>query len=191
MFYELSNRIFRMPLWAHSLLAAGSFGLFQTIKPILDQSYVASQHPVDFATGQTRFDAEAVKGYYAHMIEQDTLDVYWTTQFIDLGFIAAVILMGLFLATLSGRFARDGSLARRMSRWAGIALVCGGLCDLIENLISFVMLNNPVGFASWISTFYSGFAVTKFAFIATGLVLFLCSLLTVLIGRALSRPKIG
>jgi len=188
---RLIRSIYNLPILVHLLLVAGSFAYFQMIKGILDRSYLASKHPVDFATGQTRFSAEAVRGYYAKMTNEGTLEIYWETQFIDFGFILAVILLGLFLASLPGRLATEGSWARRVSMGASITVICGGLCDLIENLISFVMLSDPAGFADWIAILYSSFAVAKFALIATGLSLFAISWLLLILGRLTRHPKIG
>ncbi len=59
----------------------------------------------------------------------------------------------------------------------------GTMFDVIENLISFVMLANPNEFANWIALPYSAVAVAKFACITVGmglataaLCLALCSL---------------
>jgi len=147
----------------HLIGAVGAMAGFQLVKARLDASYVASQHPVDYATGQTGFDASLVKGYYAHMDAAGTLPIYVQTQIIDFAFI-------IFLG--------------------GGAIVFGTLMDCAENLVSFVMLADPQGFPSWLALIYSSFAVTKFACIALGMLLILTSLifgLISLIRRLLSR----
>ncbi len=58
MFAKILNR----PLCAHLILAAASIGWFLWIKGKLDMSYAASKHPVDYATGQTSFSADMIKG---------------------------------------------------------------------------------------------------------------------------------
>jgi len=47
----------RLLLWAHGFATIAAFGMFQAAKSALDASYAASGHPVDYATGQTSFDA--------------------------------------------------------------------------------------------------------------------------------------
>ena len=80
------SQIIALPIWAHTGAAVATVVGFNWIKARLDASYAASQHPVDYGTGQTAFNGATIKGYYAHMIETGTLDIYRTTQLIDFGF---------------------------------------------------------------------------------------------------------
>ena len=185
------HRVMSLPLIVHVLCACAVVFGFQWVKGKLDASYAASNHPVDYATGQTTFSGETIKGYYATMQEAGTLDVYWQTQFIDFGFILAIACMGLFVATLVARFGRPGSWARRLGLFAGVAALLGALCDAIENGWSFVMLSDPTGFADWLALPYSAFASAKFALIACAMFALLASLLATVIGRATRKPKIG
>ena len=86
----------------HAGIAVTTLIGFQWIKNVLDASYAASKHPVDYATGQTTFNAETIKGYYATMEELSTLDIYRTTQIIDFGFISAMTLYGTVLLYVPG-----------------------------------------------------------------------------------------
>jgi len=185
------ERILSLPLIAHILAAVATIAGFQGIKGFLDASYAASGHPVCYATGQTRFSGETIKGYYATMQEAGTLDVYWQTQLIDYGFILAIACMGLFVATLIARIGRPGSWGRRLGLWAGTAAILGAICDAIENGWSFVMLLNPTDFANWLAIPYSAFAVIKFALIAFALFALLGSLIAGIAGRILDKPVIG
>lgn len=169
MLSRLFNAPMKLPLPVHVGGLLISFGWFQWIKGRLDASYAASNHPVDYATGQTAFDGPTIKGYYQTMIDAGTLDIYWQTQLIDFGFILGLFLMGLFAGTLIARFAKAGGWARRVALIAGGSIMFGALCDAIENLISFVMLSNPTDFADWIALPYSTFAVVKFICIAAGM----------------------
>jgi len=185
------HRIMRLPLWLHAVAAVGAIALFQGAKAQLDESYAASKHPVDYMTGQTGFDGQKIKDYYASMADAGTLDVYVKTQIIDFGFIAAMACLGLFVCTLFARLSRDGSIGRRIGVFAGLSVLVGALCDTIENGISFVMLTNPASFANWLAVPYSGFASVKFALITLGMLGVIISLVLMVVGRVMNKPKIG
>lgn len=189
--YAIFRRIAALPVPVHLAATAATFVGFNWIKARLDQSYAASNHPVDYATGQTTFDGDAIKGFYAHMSDLGTLDVYRTTQLIDFGFITMIACMGLFFATLIARAARDGSWGRWFGLTAGLCAVFGAVCDAIENGWSFVMLADPAGFANWLALPYSGFASLKFAFITAAMGCLLLSLLCAATGRLSRRAAIG
>lgn len=136
----------------------------------LDASYVRSQFPVPFYVGQTTFDAAELKGYYAHMIEKGTLEVYLHTQRIDYVFMLTAM-VSLFL--LGAAALRTVPQAWR-SGWLGtvgrtLLWVCplAAGFDAMENAVSFAMLANPTDFADWLVYPYSGFAVAKFALFVT------------------------
>ena len=162
---RLMNKAMQMNGFIHAGAALGAFGGLQWVQGKLDASYAASNHPVDYATGQTTFSGEAIKGYYAHMEALGTLDIYRTTQLIDFGFIAAMMLLAFFMSTFVGRFAAAGSWGRKAAVVAGLAGIAGAGFDAIENLISFVMLADAQGFADWLALPYSGAASVKFALI--------------------------
>lgn len=171
----------------HTVLTAAVFVGFNVVKNELDASYAASNHPVDYATGQTTFSGEAIKGFYAHMQELGTLDIYVKTQIIDFGFIAMMMLMGLFIGALVSRVGPDGGYGRRIGKLAGLSVICGAVFDIIENLFSFVMLANPTNFADFIALPYSASAVFKFALIALGLLLVILSIVAGLYERIALR----
>ncbi|CUH76402.1 hypothetical protein TRM7557_00881 [Tritonibacter multivorans] len=191
MAYQIFRSIAALPLLVHIGAAIATFVGFNWIKARLDASYAASNHPVDYATGQTTFDGAAIKGFYAHMSDLGTLDVYRTTQLIDFGFILAIACMGLFFCTLVARASRDGSWGRWLGLTAGLCAVMGAICDAIENGWSFVMLADPDGFADWLALPYSGFASLKFAFITAAMGCLLLSLLCAAAGRLSRRVAIG
>lgn len=159
-----------LPIVVHALLLLVSVVALKMAKTTLDVSYAASKHPVDFVTGQTGFNGETLKGYYATMESYGTLDIYWRTQFIDFSFIVGVFLVGLFSSSLLLRFTRMNGYASRVAQAAGVFLIGGALCDAMENLISFVMLSRHDSFANWIALPYSGFAVVKFLLMGLGMV---------------------
>lgn len=171
------NRIANLPLVLHGGMTLAAFGAFQAVRLRLDASYAASGHPVDYATGQTTFDAERIKGFYAHMQELGTLDIYLRTQLIDFGFIAMMMAFGLCLGTLVARAGAMGSWGRKLGFLAAILAVTGASFDIFENLVSFVMLADPQDFAGWLALPYSGFAVAKFICLTAAMALVLLSLI--------------
>lgn len=191
MILRVLSRVTELPVWAHLSAGVATLGFFQWVKGHLDASYAAAKHPVDYFTGQTTFSGPAVKGYYAQMLETGTLDVYWTTQVIDYGFIFAIICIGTFVATLFARISRKESVGRRIGLLGGASLCLGAICDAIENAWSFLMLANPTDFPDWLALPYSAFASVKFGFITLGMALVLISLLCAVLGRVLGKPRIG
>ena len=179
------------PFWKKLLGLGFAVSGLIWINGILDASYAASKFPVSFFVGQTGFNAELIKEYYNYMLTQHTLDTYWKTQFIDFGFIGATMLVGLFAGLVVAHLARSGSWGKKFAIFAGAAVVTGAVCDIIENLWSFVMLSDPMGFADWIVLPYSAFASVKFALIALGMVSIFLALLLIIVGRIVSRPAIG
>lgn len=162
----LFTRLTQMPLMAHGAATAVTFGAFLAVKNKLDALYAASRHPVDYATGQTTFDAERIKGFYAHIQQLETLDVYIQTQQFDFLFILCVAALGLTLGTLVARMSAPGTWGRRLGFAAAGLALAGATMDALENLTSFVMLADPQGFALWLALPYSGFAAIKFALLA-------------------------
>lgn len=180
------NKAMLMNGFAHAGAVVASFGVFQWVKGKLDASYAASNHPVDYATGQTAFSAEVTRGYYAHMEALGTLDIYRTTQVIDFGFIVGIMALAFFLSSFVGRFAEAGSWGRKLAILAGCAVITGAMFDVVENLISFVMLADAQGFADWLALPYSAAASVKFGLITLGMLSLLTAIVLTLV-QALKR----
>jgi hypothetical protein len=180
-----------MPLLLHIVLAALTLSGFRWVQSVLDASYAASQHPVDYFTGQTRFNGETVKDYYAVMQELGTLDIYWQTQIIDFGFIVSVMCMGLFFCTLVSRLARAESWGRTFGIYAAASAILGAFCDATENVISFVMLSSPQEFPNWLALPYSGFAAIKFGLITLAMLLLIACIVTAFLGKMIKKPGLG
>ncbi len=178
---KMFEKMTEMPIWLHLGLTAGAFVGFGQVKNKLDVLYAASQHPVDFATGQTGFDGALVKSYYAHMQAQGTLDVYVFTQQFDFLFMACLALFGALFGTLVARYAgqgtKRGTWGRRFGFIAAGLAIAGATMDAMENLVSFVMLAQPQTFANWLALPYSGFASVKFALITLAMAAVLVSLI--------------
>lgn len=181
----------KLPIWIHATLTAISFGGFQLSKAILDKSYAASQHPVDFATGQTAFSADQLEIWYGAMERQGTLGIYWQTQFIDFGFIASIMVMGWLLGTLLFRLAAPnngiGFWAQRLSLATAVLACSGAGFDIVENLISFVLLQTPAQINQSLAIAYSSAAVAKFALLTLAMVAAFLSLALGLASHIRSR----
>ena len=188
---SIFSRLTSLPMIPHGIaVVAGFFGL-GAVQARLDALYAQSGHPVDYATGQTTFDAAQIKEYYAAMQEGGTLDVYIRTQQFDFLFLATLGLFGLLLGTFIARFARVGSWGRWFGGAVAIFAIVGASCDAIENIWSFVMLADPQGFAAWLAIPYSGFAVAKFAAITLAMVSAIIAIGLIAVGRATDRPRLG
>lgn|GEM_PF-1178261 len=136
----------------------------------LDPAYLASHYPVPFYVGQTTFNATELKGYYQVMLDKGTLPQYWLTQCIDFVFIACTY--WAFFALTQSIFHSIKRLQPGALRWQAVAKFCcycaplAAVADMAENLVSFIMLLQPVSFLDmWVYP-YSSFAVIKFALFA-------------------------
>lgn len=188
---KIFEKLTNLPIWVHGLGLIGAFGVFNLVKTRLDALYAASGHPVDYATGQTTFDALQVKGFYAVMEQAGTLGIYVQTQVFDYVFMVTLAIFGMMLGTFVARAGRPGSWARRIGFAAALAAIIGAVMDALENAVSFVMLADPAGFADWIVLPYSGFAAVKFALIGLALFGVVACLIMALLGRVFGRPSLG
>ena len=57
------------------------------------------------------------------------------------------------------------------------------IMDALENLVSFLMLTNPTGFADWLIYPYSSFAVAKFALYGVGYLWIVIALCIALVNK--------
>ena len=144
------------------LIATIASVVLQTVaQAVLNVFYANSGFPVAYYVGQTAFDAAKLEGWYATMQAAGTLDVYWQTQFVDFGFIAATALLHFFALVLVARLLPAGAWRR-----FAMALVVVGLLapafDVLENLVSFIALANPTDVNPVVAIVYSSFASLKF-----------------------------
>lgn len=179
----LHGHISRLSLILHTLLSIGAFILLGFINTILDASYAESLFPVPYAVGQTTFDGQQLKSYYQFMLDKNTLGIYWQTQFIDFGFIAAMFITGLLIPILLRRIALSSSWGYSILTLAGVLIPVGAIFDAIENLNSFIMLVQPQTFPNWLALPYSTFAVIKFGCIGLGMLAMLLGLLVAILER--------
>lgn len=145
-------------LWIYTAIA---FSLHKLAQLWLDSSYAASKFPVPFYVGQTAFDGQIIKGYYQHLLNEGTLDIYIQTQFIDFAFIVSAYAFLLLLLASATRLMKPGKL-KNLSWVLTFVFSSAPIFDVLENAVSFIMLANPLTFPDWLAYPYSTFAVTKF-----------------------------
>ena len=129
----------------------------------LDGLYVDSQFPVAFYIGQTTFNAEELKSYYAVLISKGTLDKYFWVQMADYLFMVIVFVSFFALMTAVYRSLPKVKWLKDLA-WVMVLIApTAALFDAVENLVSFFFIADPQGFADWLVYPYSSFAVIKFS----------------------------
>lgn len=141
-------------------LAFLGFNLWAT--DILNANYAASGFPVPYYEAQLSFSPEAIKGWYATLVQDDQLQRYITTQHIDSLFIVSTLLLHGGVLALVARLFKPGSTGRRVMVTAALRSAIAPMADQMENLVSYVMLADPAGFAPALAYVYSSFAALKF-----------------------------
>lgn len=172
-----------------AVLTVVSFGFNAWASKTLTASYVASKFPVPYYEAQLSFSAEKLRGWYAALNDLGTFDVYLRTQHIDSLFILSVLMLHGFALLLISRLFAPGSRGRTVMVICALIAAIAPVSDQLENLVSYVMLANPTGFAEGWAYVYSGFAATKFAFFVFAYLAAPIGLVAGLIGLAIHRFK--
>lgn len=163
----------------------------QTTQVWLDGLYVDSQFPVPFYIGQTTFNAEELKSYYAVLISKGTLDKYFWVQMADYLFMVTVFVSFFALMTAVYRSLPDVKWLKNLA-WAMVFIApTAALFDAAENLVSFFFITNPQEFSNWLVYPYSSFAVIKFAIFILAYLWAIAGLFISLIGFLISRVQFG
>ncbi len=153
----------------------------------LDGLYVDSQFPVPFYIGQTTFNAEELKGYYAVLLAKGTLGKYFWVQMADYVFMVTVFISFFALMTAVYRSLPEIKWLKSIA-WAMIFIApTAALFDAAENLVSFFFIANPTNFADWLVHPYSTFAVIKFAIFILAYLWAIAGLLISLIAHLAKR----
>jgi hypothetical protein len=147
-----------------AIAATGALLFNQAATAWLNQSYAASKYPVPYYVAQLSFSAQKIKGWYASMLQTNTLDVYVRTQHIDFVFIASTLLLHFLVLVLVSRAFSTGSRGRTWMVWCAAISAVAPVADAMENLVSYVMLAQPTSFPDWLAIPYSSFSSIKFAF---------------------------
>lgn len=174
-----------------SLLTLMAFAFNYWAANTLTRSYIASKFPVPYYVAQLSFSPEKLKAWYNMLLEQGTFDVYVLTQHIDSLFILSTLLLHCFVLVLISRLFAANSKGRKIMVICALISAIAPISDQLENLVSYIMLANPTGFADGLAYIYSSFAAIKFAFFVFAYAAAPLGLLTGFISLILHRYKQG
>ena len=147
--------------WAAMSVVSIVLNLWSTV--VLNTAYAASGFPVPYWEAQLSFDHLKLKGWYQALIEKDSVGLYLHAQYVDFLFIASVLLLHVAVLVLVSRMLPNASRARSLMLWAALLSSLAPILDAIENLVSFVMLSQPLSFEPALALIYSALAAGKFA----------------------------
>ena len=147
--------------WAAMSVVGIALNLWSTV--VLNTAYAASGFPVPYWEAQLSFDHLKLKGWYQALIEKDSVGLYLHAQYVDFLFIASVLLLHVAVLVLVSRMLPNASRARSLMLWAALLSSLAPILDAIENLVSFVMLSQPLSFEPALALIYSALAAGKFA----------------------------
>jgi hypothetical protein len=147
--------------WAAMSVVGVALNFWSTV--VLNKAYAASGFPVPYWEAQLSFDHLKLKGWYQALIEKDSLGLYLHAQYVDFLFIASVLLLHVAVLVLVSRMLPNASRARSLMLWAALLSSLAPILDALENLVSFVMLSQPLSFAPALALIYSALAAGKFA----------------------------
>ncbi|EGF89425.1 hypothetical protein ABI_38390 [Asticcacaulis biprosthecium C19] len=159
----ITSLLSRFPLWVWWISAIALVAVSQFAQHELDALYKLSQFPVSFFEGQTSFDAAKVKSWYAILAERGTFGTYVWVQVFDYGYMLTVFAAFFTLMAAVYRSLPAKSWARGVAKAMIVIAPMAPLFDALENLVSLVMLADPLSFADWLVYPYSTFACLKFA----------------------------
>ncbi len=157
---SVDRRIRFAPLLAVVLVA---FVAHMVATAWLNTSYTASAFPVPYHVAQLSFSADQLRGWYGELLRMGTLGAYVRTQFVDFAFIASVAVLHPAVLLLIGRGFNAASRARKLLVGAAALSLVAPAADAAENLMSFVMLAQPLDFPAGLALVYSSLAALKFA----------------------------
>jgi len=179
----------RPSAWTLSLLVLASLAFNLQASAWLNESYALSRFPVPYFQAQLSFDAAAIKGWYAQLMDMGTLDIYVRTQHIDFLFILSVLLLHVSALLLASRLFAADSCGRRWMVWAALLSALAPAFDALENGVSYLMLANPLGFPDSLALLYSSLAAMKFAMFTFAYLALPVGVLAGLTSRWLGRKK--
>lgn len=158
------NKLQEKPGWQLlTLVVLVSFIFNYYASAILTKSYEASQFPVPYFEAQLSFSAVKIMTWYEFLVQNNTMDIYVTTQNIDFLFMLSVLLLHVSAILLLSRGFALGSKLRKYLVYAALISASAPIFDALENAVSYVMIANYNTFPAWLAILYSSFAAAKFA----------------------------
>ncbi len=154
--------------WQWWALAIASFAVCRFTMTWLGGLYQASLFPVSIFEGQTTFNGDLVKSYYAVLLENGTLGKYIGVQLLDFLLMLTMFAALACMTIAAYRSVPDNKIIKNIAWFIVIAAPLAPFFDALENFVSFFMLADPLHFPNWLAMPYSTFAVTKFALSGLG-----------------------
>lgn len=146
--------------WAAIAVFGLVFNLWAT--NALNSAYAASGFPVPYWEAQLSFDQLKLKGWYQDLLAHGGLAPYLHAQYVDFLFIASVLVLHVSVLVLVSRVHPVSSRGRKLLLLAAALSALAPVFDALENLVSFVMLAQPLTFAPSLAMLYSSLASGKF-----------------------------
>lgn len=164
MLNNLSNFLSKLSILKLGLIVLMAFAFNLAASEWLNVSYSNSKFPVPYFEAQLSFDHLKLKAWYSVLIAKGTLSTYVQTQHIDFVFIVSVLLLHFFALLFVAKLIPSTTKWHKFTLVAALLSTIAPLSDALENLVSYLMLMNPLDFSSYLALIYSSFAATKFAF---------------------------
>lgn len=159
---HLQEKILSLPLGLLGLAVILSTSFHFIAWGYLDHLYAASGFPVPYFEAQLSFSGAQIKQWYGELLNTSGLDPYIHTQYFDFVFIASFLLFHYFLLVLIARGFSTHSICRRALLFCATLSLLAPLADALENVVSFIMLANPLSFNDTWAIVYSSLASVKF-----------------------------
>jgi len=156
---------------------------------LLNQFYAASQFPVPYFEAQLSISSEKIKGWYAFLVENNTMDKYLFTQHFDFFFIVSVFVLHLSVLLLLSRLFAKASKMRKVMVVAALLSMIAPFADALENAVSYVMIANHDRFSDGLAILYSSLAALKFAAFTFAYVAALLAVIIFLVQKVISISK--
>ena len=156
---------------------------------LLNQFYAASQFPVPYFEAQLSFSSEKIKGWYACLVENNTMDKYLFTQHFDFCVIVSVFVLHLSVLWLLSRLFAKASKMRKVMVVAALLSMIAPFADALENAVSYVMIANHDRFSDGLAILYSSLAALKFAAFTFAYFVAIFAVIVFLVQKVISTLK--
>lgn len=156
------ERLFGRHRLAVALVVAGLAAVAAQIW--LQATFATVDHPVPLGTANTTADPATLRGWYATLAAQGTLDRMVATELVDLAWIAALAAVAVLATRLAAHSLRrrNPPVSRLLTRAAPWTALAPGL-DLVENTLSLAMLADPTGFPDALAPAHAAVSWLKLA----------------------------
>jgi hypothetical protein len=190
MLNNLSNIASKLSVLKLAIIVLFAFIFNLAASEWLNASYIESKFPVPYYEAQLSFDHLKLKAWYAFLISKGTLSNYVQTQHIDFVFIVSVLFLHFFALLFVAKLIPSTVKWHQLTLMAALLSTIAPLSDALENVVSYLMLSNPLNFSSYLALIYSSFAATKFAFFVFAYVAAIAGIAVVLYFGVMARFRL-